>query len=72
MGSDIYLIGTDAETGAEVWKSDGTSTGTVRLTDLNPGSENSVIDNFPFITVANNSLFFVANDGVKGKELWKT
>jgi ELWxxDGT repeat protein len=53
----------------ELWRSDGTESGTVMIKDINPGVASSNPDYF---TVANNTLFFIANDGVTGQELWKT
>jgi len=53
----------------ELWKSDGTTSGTVRVADINPGYAPS----YPsYFTVVNNTLFFIANDGTNGRELWKT
>ena len=55
---------------AELWTSDGTPSGTYQVADINPGSENpSYPDHF---TWANRNLFFYANNGVEGVELWVT
>jgi trimeric autotransporter adhesin len=54
--------------GYELWKSDGTDAGTYMVTNINPGAGSSKPHN---MTVANNVLFFVANDGTHGNELWK-
>ncbi|MEE9407585.1 MAG: ELWxxDGT repeat protein [Polaribacter sp.] len=57
----------------ELWKSDGTETGTVLFQDINPTTDNngsrgsSPKDFF----VANNNMYFSANDGTSGYELWK-
>ena len=49
--------------------SDGTPSGTQLLKDINPGSGDAF--SFPNdITVLNGKLFFHANDGVNGNELW--
>lgn len=37
--------------------------------DINPGSGSS---NICYLTDVNNTLFFAANDGIEGMELWKT
>src|SRR6478735_3791581 len=60
----------DDGTGGEVWKSDGTPSGTVMLKDINP-SGTSDPDNTRFI-VYNNELYFTADDGTNGKEVWKS
>ncbi len=57
--------------GRELWVSDGTTIGTVRVTDLNPGSLDSLetsINDGPM--VVNGALYFTAQDGTNGKELW--
>ncbi len=53
----------------ELWKSDGTEAGTVRVKDILPGTGTS----YPrYLTEFNNTLFFVADDGQNGRELWKS
>ncbi len=53
----------------ELWKTDGTTSGTVRLADINPGNAPSNPSYFtPFV----NDLYFIANNGTNGRELWKT
>lgn len=62
-------------TGQELWKSDGTEAGTVLVKDIRPGADSS-IQVAPywggFTAVVGETLFFVANDGVSGAELWKS
>ncbi len=53
----------------EIWKSDGTTTGTTKLKDIYPGNTSSAATDFYEF---NNQLYFAANDGVNGKEFWKT
>ena len=56
--------------GAELYMSDGTDEGTHLVKNINPTKyQDSSPDNF---TIANNTLFFAAYDGVNGRELWKT
>jgi LPXTG-motif cell wall-anchored protein len=45
----FYFVGESADHGKEVWKSDGTASGTVRVTDVVTGSSNGVNDFSPFI-----------------------
>jgi ELWxxDGT repeat protein len=61
-------------TGCELWKSDGTPSGTAMIKDINPGSTSAVRGPgfAPDLTAVNGTLFFVANDGPSGPELWKT
>jgi ELWxxDGT repeat protein len=59
--------------GDEIWVSDGSSENTRILKDINPGSGNAITTSFNKSSVQfNNSLYFVADDGVTGGELWKT
>ncbi len=55
--------------GYELWKSDGTEAGTVRVKDINPGPPESYPIN---LTNVSGTLYFHANDGTNGRELWKT
>jgi len=57
------------ETGAELWKSDGTEAGTLLVKDIRPGPVSSNAGN---LTVVGDTLFFFANDGTHGSELWKS
>lgn len=53
--------------GYELWKSDGTTEGTVLLKDIYPGTNNSSPGKF---FVHKDKLFFTANDGLHGEEIW--
>ena len=53
--------------GIELWQSNGAAAGTVLVSDINPGSSGS----YPgYLTNANGTLFFSANDSVHGFEPW--
>lgn len=59
----------DDQGGQELWTSDGTEAGTVRVRDINPGAPGS----FPTeITTVGNLIYFAATDGVAGRELWRS
>ncbi len=61
------------ETGRELWKSDGTDAGTVVVKDIRAGAADAIDGSKPaYLTLMNNMLFFVADDGVNGRELWKS
>ena len=58
----------DGTNGAELWRSDGTESGTTLIQDIKPGAEGSVPQLF---TALDDVLFFRASDGTNGDELWK-
>lgn len=64
LGAYVYFVADDGG-GSQLWRSDGTSLGTIKLTSGN------VIDP-QNLTACNGSLFFSLNSGTYGRELWKT
>ncbi len=69
LAGAVYFTGSDILHGLEIWQTDGTEAGTVRLTDLCPGSCDSMPRN---LTVVGASIYFSADDGVHGFEPWIT
>ncbi|MEM9823706.1 MAG: T9SS type A sorting domain-containing protein, partial [Bacteroidota bacterium] len=67
----IYFARSLPTSGIELWRSDGTPTGTFLLKDIRPGIGNSIHFNFTAQLVGD-ALFFVADDGQHGLEIWKT
>ena len=65
-GGIYYFVNGDPEYGLELWKSDGTASGTMLLKDINPGPAPSNVQN---LTNLNGTLYFSA---LSGKELWKS
>ena len=82
VGNTIYFTADDGTTGFELWKSDGTENGTVQVKDVNPATDCSFAP--PFIVLEpcsggirgigsiGSTLFFSADDGANGRELWET
>lgn len=67
-----FLANTDAH-GDELWTSDGTSEGTRIVRDIMPGPAGSSNQNgSPTFATVHGALYFTANDGVHGLELWKS
>ena len=63
----LYFTFTDED--AELWRTDCTMQGTYRVKDISPGPRGS---HPAELTVLGKQLFFVANDGTRGFELWKS
>ncbi len=68
MGSTLFFRADDGSSGVELWKSNGTSTGTKRVKNIRPGGSSDP----EHLTVVGDTLYFAANDGTTGRELWKT
>jgi ELWxxDGT repeat protein len=71
----LYFTAKDGSaTGRELWVSDGTAAGTQLFKDIYRGAPYVLEDdNDPTgLTVFNGRLFFSANDGINGRELWST
>jgi ELWxxDGT repeat protein len=69
----LYFTAFNSETGNELYVSDGTAEGTQLLVDLNPAKNAEVFLNSSFpsdLMVFDNKLYFAANDGVHGNELF--
>jgi len=69
VNGTLFFTADNGVNGRELWKSNGTEGGTVRVMDIWEGSLDSRIDE---LTVVNGTLFFVANDGKTGPNLWKS
>jgi ELWxxDGT repeat protein len=74
IGGTIYFIGYSSEFQGELWKTDGTFAGTVMVKDIsvnntNPFRQSTIHKIFNKI---GNNVYFSANDGLNGIELWKT
>jgi ELWxxDGT repeat protein len=81
FGGKLYFTADDGVHGRELWTSDGTTGGTVMVRDINPGAGSScnalpVQGNptlgYGLLTVSGGRLWFCADDGVHGLELWSS
>jgi ELWxxDGT repeat protein len=73
VGSTLFFQADDGINGRELWKSDGTSPGTVMVADINPAGSAFYANNIEGkVLNAGGTLFFMANDGATGEELWKS
>ena len=67
VGNTLFFVATHHTNGKELWKSDGTSSGTMMVKDINSGTSSSDPE---YLTAVGSTLYFQANDGSNGKELW--
>lgn len=72
IGTTLYFIANDGMHGDELWKSNGTDAGTVLVKDIRPGSANSSPAYWREFIAIGTTLYFLANDGTTGDELWKS
>jgi ELWxxDGT repeat protein len=67
VNGTVYFVAQTQESGSELWRTDGTSTGTFLVRDIEPGPLSS---NPSYLTNVNGVLFFSAGDTAHGIELW--
>lgn len=67
LNNQLLFTADDGTSGAELWITDGTETGTQLLMDINPGAAGS---NLRFLSSWNGKVYFRAQTADKGHELW--
>ncbi|UUW11524.1 T9SS type A sorting domain-containing protein [Flavobacterium plurextorum] len=68
----FFFEGYETGTGKEIWQSDGTTSNTSLLKDINVGSGNSTVANLKQTsTILNDDLYFIAKDVDSNGEIWK-
>jgi ELWxxDGT repeat protein len=68
----LFFAANDGQSGFEFWRSDGTSNGTVMVRNINLGNSGADSSDPRFLVNVNGTLFFAANDGQNGVELWRS
>ena len=73
VGNVVYFQGGEASHGWELWKTDGTAAGTVMVKDIRAaGSQHDGSSDPGIFAASGDTLYFSADDGINGRELWKT
>jgi len=72
IGRTTFFAASDPSHGRELWRTDGTRAGTRMVMDIWPGSEPSIDSYTESLVGSRRHLYFVADDGVHGRELWRT
>lgn len=74
LGGTVLFVANDGVHGPELWKSAGVGHGAVLVKDINSGALGSfsTAANAPSFTDVDGVLYFNANDGATGNELWRT
>jgi ELWxxDGT repeat protein len=68
----LFFWADNGVNGYELWTSDGTTVGTRMIKDINPGANDSFNNNYFGFKPVNGKVYFQANDGTHGEELWVT
>lgn len=75
FNNKLYFLANDGVHGLELWSTSGTAASTALVKDIFPGVQNGFEDNIVSkdqIRVWNGNMYFAANDGVHGYELYKS
>ena len=72
MGGTLFFTADDGIHGSELWKSDGSQAGTVLVKDIDPDADGYDEYGPSYLTAVGGTLFFTADDGIHGEELWKS
>lgn len=71
----LFIAKDQQYTNDELWRSDGTANGTVKVKEINPNG-NGLVNNSNIyerlLIKIENVVYFTANDGVHGYELWRS
>ncbi|WP_264551677.1 T9SS type A sorting domain-containing protein [Flavobacterium sp. N2038] len=72
INDKLIFEASEADSGREIWESDGTTSGTKLIKDIYSGLESSVTGALVGGTAINNIFYFIAKDESSLGEIWKT
>jgi ELWxxDGT repeat protein len=73
VNGTLFFRATDATHGTELWRSNGTAAGTQIVADIHPNIPYGTRGSYPNnLSNVGGTLFFAANDGTNGVELWRS
>jgi ELWxxDGT repeat protein len=71
VGGRLFFTASDGIHGRELWKSDGTKSGTALVKNIDPGTDDDYTYGPSYLTAVGGKLFFIG-PGAQGRELWKS
>jgi ELWxxDGT repeat protein len=74
VGSKLFFTADDGQSGRELWRTDSTGLNAVLVKDIRIGSESGLVKELTAVNLAvgGPTLFFAADEGVNGLELWRS
>ena len=73
LNGQVYFKAKTSDDGIELWKTDGTASGTTLVKDIYTGSSSGLQNsNSANIVVLNNKLYFFATNEITGSEIWES
>src|SRR5262249_44617037 len=72
VNGTLFFVANDGVHGPQLWESDGTVNGTVLVRIINPNGSAFTGPSSPQLLNVDGTLFFGADDGVHGMELWRS
>ena len=72
ISNAVLFIADDTAHGGELWRTDGTESGTGVVKDIFPGADYGVYAWNDSVALLADTLYFTARDGIHGAELWRS
>ena len=75
VGDTLFMAADDGRHGIELWKSDGTESGTVMVKDIGPGKQGFDYEYYygpEELAARGGTLFFTAFDRAHGRSVWRS